>query len=295
MIQKKSTALPRFFHDSFRENMRILKPYFKRSIDLEREEKMKKIMILALAILLAAITAMPVSAAPMGWYCKKNKDHKQPPLDSDLRIIEKYNGYYLDKRQKDDATQKVIYLTFDAGYENGNVEKVLDVLKKENVPAAFFILDNLILKNTDLVKRMVAEGHTVGNHTLRHRDMTKVTTKEAFAAELKSLEDIFREKIGAEMPKYYRPPEGKFSEENLKFASELGYKTIFWSFAYADWDNHKQMSEEVALKKILDHTHNGEILLLHPTSATNAAILDDLIAALKAQGYRFGTLDELTA
>lgn len=227
---------------------------------------------------------------PYNWYCKKNCDHTQPPLPSEFSFIEKYGGYYIDK----DPKGKVIYLTFDAGYENGNVEKILDVLKKHEVPAAFFILDNLIYRNTDLVKRMANEGHIVANHTKNHPDMTKIEDKDKFAKQLSDLSDLYKEKIGLEMPKYYRPPEGRFSEQNLKYASELGYKTIFWSFAYADWDNNNQINPDKALKKVLDHTHNGEVMLLHPTSSTNAAIIDELISKLKEDGYRFGTLDELT-
>jgi peptidoglycan-N-acetylmuramic acid deacetylase len=189
----------------------------------------------------------------------------------------------------------VLYLTFDAGYENGNVSRVLDVLKSEQVPGAFFILAHLLEANTDLVQRMVDEGHLVCNHTVKHRNMTHVTSKEEFETELRTLETLFYEKTGSVMPKYYRPPEGRFSESNLKMAREAGYCTIFWSFAYADWDNDRQMSPEAAKKIILDNIHNGAVLLLHPTSATNAAVLGDVIRECKEQGYRFGTLDELVA
>ena len=140
---------------------------------------------------------------------------------------------------------------------------------------------------------MADEGHLVCNHTASHRDMTKITNIEEFASELKKLEDIYYEYTGRELAKYYRPPEGKFSEQNLEFASQLGYKTVFWSFAYADWDNNRQPSLEKAKKLILDNIHNGAILLLHPTSATNANILSDIIDDLLAQGYEFGTIDEL--
>ena len=255
---------------------------------------MKKWIVSITALALVCALAFPVSAASLGWYCKRNKEHKQPTLDPKMTVIEKYDAYYVDKNHGDADEDKVIYLTFDAGYENGNVEKILNVLKEENVPAAFFILDNLILKNTDLVKRMAEEGHTVCNHTMKHRDMTKVTDIEKFRSELEGLAALYEEKIGAPMAKFYRPPEGKFTEQNLKFATDLGYTTVFWSFAYADWDNGKQMPEEEAIKKVLDNTHNGAILLLHPTSETNAKILGRLIAEWRAQGYRFGTLDELT-
>lgn len=228
------------------------------------------------------------------WYCKHVKDHAQPPLDARLSFIEEHGAYYIDRNHTDaNAEEKVIYLTFDAGYENGNVAKILDVLREENVPAAFFILQNLIYKNADLVKRMRNEGHLVCNHTARHKDMSNASN-DAFIAELNELEARYKEHIGGEIAKYYRPPEGVFSQENLICAFENGYKTIFWSFAYPDWDNNKQMNPEKAKSIILDNLHNGEVMLLHPTSATNTQILADIIREARAQGYRFGTLDELT-
>ena len=167
-------------------------------------------------------------------------------------------------------------------------------MKQKQVTGAFFVLGNLVTKNTDLVKRMTDEGHLVCNHTDIHPDMTKKANIEDFKAELDALETKYKECTGLEMSKYFRPPEGRFSEQSMKFADQLGYKTIFWSFAYADWDNGAQMSPQAAKKKILDNIHNGAVILLHPTSSTNAAILGDVIDELKSQGYRFGTLDELT-
>lgn len=223
----------------------------------------------------------------VGWYCKHMNDGTRPPLPTEMSYITEHNGYYLGK------DEPVIYLTFDAGYENGNVEKILDTLHEENVPGAFFILDNLVKTNTDLVRRMIDEGHTVCNHTAKHKDMTKMSSIDDFSAELKAMEDIYRETMGVEISKYYRPPEGRFNEENLSWASELGYKTIFWSFAYADWDNDKQMSCEAAKEKIISNTHNGAVILLHPTSKTNAEILPELIKTWRKMGYTFGTLDNL--
>lgn len=228
------------------------------------------------------------------WYCAHRDDGKQPECDPEMRFIEEYNGYYVDKAHSEpDSDDKVIYLTFDAGYENGNVEKILDVLKEENVQGAFFILENLIKQNTDLVKRMAEEGHLVCNHTARHRDMSKVSDIDTFKSELEALESIYKEYTGLDMAKVYRPPEGKFSKANLSMANELNYKTVMWSFAYADWDNEKQPDPEKAKAKVLAGTHNGEILLLHPTSAVNAEIMGDLIREWKSMGYRFGSLDEL--
>ena len=229
------------------------------------------------------------------WYCKHVKDHVQPSVASELAFVEELDGYYIDRTHTStDDADKVIYLTFDAGYENGNISKILDTLKEEQVPAAFFILGNLIKHDTALVKRMAEDGHLVCNHTVRHKDMSQMGD-EAFLAELKELEQIYKEYTGKQMAAYYRPPEGRFSRENLVCAQQNGYKTVFWSFAYPDWDNGKQMPLDKAKSIILENAHNGEVMLLHPTSSTNAAILGDVIRGLKAEGYRFGTLDELTA
>jgi len=176
---------------------------------------------------------------------------------------------------------------------NGNIAKTLDILRDQKVSAAFFILQNLIYKNADLLRRMVDEGHTVCNHSTHHKDMSRWKDEDVLA-ELQELESLYTERIGQEMPKYYRPPEGVFSRENLACLSQNGYKTIFWSFAYPDWDNQKQMSSEKAKEIILSNLHNGEIMLLHPTSDTNVEILAEVIQEARAQGYRFAALDELT-
>lgn len=252
-------------------------------------------IILMLTAVLFSVFAGSANAQAVGWYCVRNKEHKQPLADANMRYIENYGGYYIDKKHSDDCEEKVVYLTFDAGYENGNVAKILDTLSKEDVRGAFFILKNLVTRDTELVKRMVQEGHTVCNHTAHHKDMTKAASIDEFRAELERLEAVYKEYTGFEMPKYYRPPEGKFDERSMKFAHELGYKTIFWSLAYADWDNNKQPDPRASLEKLLANVHNGAVILLHPTSATNAAILGDFIRELKSQGYSFGTLDELTA
>ncbi len=254
--------------------------------------------ILLSAAIAASISSFSVCAEAeqrgMNWYCVHVKDHLQPRADADLAFVEESGGYYIDHRHvSQEDPEKVIYLTFDAGYENGNVSKVLDTLKEENVPAAFFILGHLIEKNPELVRRMVEEGHTVGNHTVHHKNMSGAS-EEVFLAELHALEDLYRRQIGGELSHYYRPPEGCFSAKNMESARKNGYKTIFWSFAYPDWDSTKPMPTDLAKRTILENFHNGEVMLLHPTSNVNAAILGDVIREAKAQGYRFGTLDELT-
>lgn len=258
---------------------------------------MKRIICFLICLsTVCAMLVMPTFAESKAhnWYCVHVKDHIQPTVGSDISFVEEVGGYYIDHAHSNiDDADKVVYLTFDAGYENGNVTKILDVLKEKNVQAAFFVLGNLITHDTALVKRMADEGHLVCNHTVRHKDMTTMDDG-AFLSELRELEQIYAETVGGEMAPYYRPPEGRFNRNNLACAKENGYRTIFWSFAYPDWDNAKQMSAEKAKNIILDNVHNGEVMLLHPTSATNAEILGDVIEALKGQGFRFGTLDELT-
>ena len=245
-------------------------------------------------ILCANFTQVPIWATENtahNWYFKLSENNI-PQTDEQFKFIENYNGYYFNPQaaKNDD---KVIYLTFDAGYENGNIEKILDALNKHNAKGTFFVLENLIKRNPELICRMVNEGHTVANHTATHPDMTKKTNLNDFKAELDRLNECYQALTGETISPFYRPPEGKFSESNLKFADQLGYKTIFWSFAYADWDNAKQPDAEKSIQKILKRTHNGEIILLHPTSATNAQIMDTLLTEWENMGYRFGLLTEL--
>ena len=251
-----------------------------------------KIFTALTALTLCFTICIPKVAAksPCNWYCVHTTDHQRPKVDAALSYIDKYDGYYIAP----ESQGKVIYLTFDAGYENGNVAKVLDVLKDKEVPAAFFILAHLIEKDTALVERMFEEGHTVCNHTAKHKDLSSAD-QATFECELETLAALCREKTGREMAKFYRPPEGRFSEENLKWAQAMGYRTIFWSFAYADWDNRRQMTPDKAKQKILSNIHPGEVMLLHPTSETNAQVLGEVIDECRLMGYRFGTLDELTA
>ena len=228
------------------------------------------------------------SESELKWYVKRNAEHRTPDLPLEFSSLAEYGGHYADT-----SGDKTLYLTFDAGYENGNVEKILNTLKEKKVPGAFFILSHFLLSNPELVERMLDEGHLVCNHTARHHNMARASEDE-MCRELFDLETLFREKTGREIAKYYRPPEGTFSWENLRVAKELGYATVFWSFAYADWANDKQPSPDDAIKKIRDNLHPGAVLLLHPTSKTNATILPYLIDECKNEGYRFASLDELT-
>ncbi len=248
------------------------------------------ILLLAFALAIAAaVSIFSSSAVQTGSWGLSFRQEGSPPIGpAGADQLRKLDAAYIG-----DVTQKVLYLTFDAGYENGCTEKILEVLKQHEVPAAFFLVGNYVEKNADLVRRMAAEGHTVGNHTMHHPDMSAISDKGAFAKELQDLETLYREVTGKDLPKYYRPPQGVYSEENLKMAQELGYKTVFWSLAYVDWQNDAQPSKEQAFRKLLPRTHNGAVVLLHSTSKTNAEILDELLTKWKEEGYRFAPLEEL--
>ena len=252
----------------------------------------RDLVILAGAIVLALfLTVFIFRSAALetgSWGLSFRQEGAAPVAPANAEQMKQYGAYYLG-----DPSKQVIYLTFDAGYENGNTEKILDILKKHEVSAAFFLVGNYVEKNADLVRRMVEEGHIVGNHTMHHKDMRTLTDRDAFAKELRDLEELFRETTGKELPRFYRPPQGLYSEENLKIARELGYRTVFWSLAYADWNNDSQPTREEAFDKLIPRIHNGAVVLLHSTSATNGEILDELLTKWKEMGYSFAPITEL--
>lgn len=229
-----------------------------------------------------------VREAPGSWGLSFQEEGKPPVADVSAQELAKYNAYYMEETE-----EKVLYLTFDAGYENGNTPAILDALKKHNAPAAFFIVGHYLESSPDLVKRMIEEGHIVGNHSYHHPDMSQMSQEE-FKKELGELESLYQETMGQEMAKYYRPPQGKFSENNLKIAKDLGYTTCFWSLAYVDWDVEKQPSREEAMEKLTKRVHPGAIVLLHSTSKTNGEILDNILTKWEEMGYTFKPLSELT-
>ena len=257
---------------------------------------MRKRDIFLLLCAFAAVTAMVLvqfsaeSVEAGAWGLSFRQENTAPIGPATVEELQRFNAAYLGNTQ-----EKVIYLTFDAGYENGCTAKILDVLKKHQVPAAFFLVGNYIEKNADLVRRMVEEGHIVGNHTMHHPDMSQLTNKEDFAKELTNLEDLYRSITGQELAKYYRPPKGIYSKENLRYAKELGYKTVFWSLAYVDWNNDSQPTAETAFSKLIPRIHDGAVVLLHSTSETNAEIMDELLTRWKEMGYRFESIDKLFA
>ncbi len=240
----------------------------------------------------AAMTYLSPKTAPVSaeinWGLSFQEEGKPPITDVSADELSQYNAYYANM-----TDEKILYLTFDAGYENGNTETILDTLKKHNIPAAFFLVGHYLESAPELVRRMTVEGHIVGNHTFTHPDMSKLSTLESFKNELEQVENLYKEITGQTMPKYYRPPQGKFSETNLQMAKELGYTTFFWSLAYVDWYEDQQPTKEEALQTILSRIHPGSIILLHSTSSTNAQILDELLTELKNMGYSFKNLDHL--
>lgn len=222
------------------------------------------------------------------WGLSFREEGKEPVGNASRQALESYDAVYVG-----DGKEKVIYLTFDAGYENGNTDAILDALKKHQAPATFFLVGNYIETSPDLVKRMVAEGHTVGNHTCHHPNMSQISTKEAFEKELKDLEALYEKTTGQPMTKFYRPPQGKYSETNLQMAKDMGYRTFFWSLAYVDWYENDQPTREEAFEKLLGRIHPGAIVLLHSTSKTNGEILDELLTKWEEMGYHFDSLSNL--
>lgn len=236
----------------------------------------------------AASAAVTASSAEGNWGLSFQEEGKTPAGNATFEELAQYDAFYAEQ-----TDEKVLYLTFDAGYENGNTASILDTLKKHNVSATFFVVGTYIESEPELVKRMAQEGHIVGNHTWHHPDMSQIATMDAFKKELVDVEDAYRDATGEEMTKFYRPPQGKYSESNLKMAQELGYKTFFWSLAYVDWYDNDQPTKEEAFEKLLGRIHPGAIVLLHSTSDTNAQILDELIQKWEEMGYTIRPLTEL--
>ena len=220
------------------------------------------------------------------WGIKRGDNHNQPDLGKkNKELIEKYNGLAMGNNE-----DKNVYLTFDLGYEAGYTENILNTLKENNVPAAFFITAHYVNTASDLVKRMIDEGHIVGNHTVNHKSMPNLD-EETTKRELMDLHTAVYEKFGYEM-KYMRPPKGEYSERCLYYTTNLGYVPVMWSFAYADWDEKDQPAKNDAISKIVNNAHNGEIMLLHATSKTNMEVLDTVIKQMRKMGYEFKSLDE---
>lgn len=261
----------------------------------------QKVSIVAVLFLvmyaLGALTAKKVESVGVSallheksenWGLGFGTEGKPPTGNASAEELKKYDAYFIG-----DTTQNAIYLTFDCGYENGNTEPILDALKKHDVKATFFVVGNFLETSPEIVKRMIAEGHTVGNHTYHHLDMSAISSMDAFKKETQDVENLFEQITGTPITKFYRPPQGKYNIENLKMAQEIGYHTFFWSLAYVDWYQDKQPTKDEAFGKLLKRIHPGAIVLLHSTSSTNAQILDELLTKWEEMGYTIKPLTEL--
>ena len=262
----------------------------------------KQVLYVVLAIILLCIGmvcalravnrlgAAEAAAGITDWGLSFQSEGAPPVANASQEYLRNFDALYVG-----DTNKKEIYITFDAGFENGNTEKILDALKKHGVKATFFLVGNYFETQPELVKRMAKEGHTIGNHTYSHPDMSKIGDIQSFQTELQKNEALYRDILGSEMPKLYRPPQGKFCEENLKMAQQLGYSTVFWSLAYVDWYTDDQPTPEQAFSKLLPRIHPGAVVLLHSTSSTNAEILDELLTKWEETGYSFGDLEAYCA
>lgn len=252
----------------------------------------RKKLILSISIFfivcVCSISCFVLASNNTSWGLSFSTPNEMPRGNATSEELLKYNAYFTDS-----SDTKKVYLTFDVGYEAGYTNTILDTLKKQNVPAAFFIVGNFFDSDPDTVKRMCDEGHIVANHTLTHPDMSKMSTFEDFKAQIEPNEEKYKAITGKEMKKYYRPPQGIYNTQNLADAQKLGYTTVFWSVAYVDWEQNNQPSHEKAMSTLLKRVHNGAIILLHSTSKTNSEILDEFITTLKEEGYTFASLDEL--
>lgn len=230
---------------------------------------------------------VPDSVNAYGWGYQRNTNHEVPEIGSYQQILDKYNAYYADL-----SGEKVIYLTFDNGYEQGYTADVLDVLKEESVPATFFVTGHYVKSEPDLIKRMVDDGHMIGNHSYHHPDFT-VLTKQRMKKEVDELQEAVAEVSNQKELTYLRPPRGMFNEQTLEWANELGYIHIFWSLAFVDWDTAGQKGWKYAYDQIMEQIHPGAIVLLHTVSSDNAKALAKVIKELKEQQYEFRSLDDL--
>ncbi|MDC3418175.1 delta-lactam-biosynthetic de-N-acetylase [Aquibacillus sp. 3ASR75-54] len=230
---------------------------------------------------------MSIQAKSYGWGFKKNTNHQPPDVGVYKNILDDLGGYYLDN-----SGDKVVYLTFDNGYEEGYTGKVLDVLKEKKVPATFFVTGHYVEDQEQLVKRMVNEGHIVGNHSYHHPDFTKLS-KAKMKEELESLEEAVAKITDQKEMQYVRPPRGTFNKQSIQWANELGYTHVFWSLAFVDWNTDSQKGWKKAYQQVMDQIHPGAVILLHTVSKDNAEALAYMIDDLRKQGYSFRSLDDL--
>jgi len=248
---------------------------------------MKEKFYLLVVVIFMLVLGNPLNAFAYGWGYKKSHDHQAPEFGVYGQMMDHYNAIYLDQ-----SGDKVVYLTFDNGYEQGYTADVLNVLKKLQVQATFFVTGHYAKSEPDLLKRMVEEGHVIGNHSYHHPDFTKMT-KDEIKKELDSLESIVAENTSQKETVYLRPPRGTFNKQTIEWAEELGYVHVFWSLAFKDWEVKNQKGEQYAFEQITSQIHPGAIILLHTVSEDNAKALEKVIVHLQEEGYEFKNLDDL--
>ncbi|MEW9050953.1 MAG: delta-lactam-biosynthetic de-N-acetylase [Neobacillus sp.] len=250
---------------------------------------MKKLLFILCILLLIApqVSFGAPPDKPIHWGFKKAVNEVPPEAGAEYdQLLEKYGAFY-----KGDPNSKTLYLTFDNGYEQGYTGKVLDVLKKEKVPATFFVTGHYLLSQPELTKRMVDEGHIIGNHSWHHPDLTQVSD-ERVREELRKVKEKTKELTGQKEMKYLRPPRGVFSERTMQLAKEEGYTHVFWSLAFVDWNINNQKGWQYSYDNIMKQIHPGCVMLLHTVSKDNADALEKVIQDLKKKGYTFKSLDE---
>ncbi len=231
-------------------------------------------------------TSTNITLAASGWGFKKNNNHEVPEIGKYKDIIEGTDSFYVGPNEKS------VYLTFDAGYDNGVLEKILDTLKDKNIKASFFVTGDFVKRFPNLLLRLVNDGHLVCNHSYSHKRINTLS-KEVLKNDLKKLEDEYYNLTGLHMVNYFRPPEGEFDRNSLLNVQSLGYKTIFWSIAYKDWDTNNQSDVDYCVKTIMNNLHNGAIILMHSVSSSNQKALSTVIEQITNEGYTFKTVDSL--
>ncbi len=249
-------------------------------------KKIIKLLIFTMVMFTMFFTSTYFTSYASGWGFRKNSIHQVPEIGKYQQIIDGTNSFYVGPNEKN------VYLTFDAGYDNGVLSKILDTLKEKKISASFFITGDFVKRFPTLVKRIVDEGHIACNHSYSHKKITSMSCAQ-LADDLTKLEDAFYELTGTKMVKYFRPPEGEFDRSSLENLKSLGYKTIFWSIAYKDWDTKKQNGADYCVRTIMDNLHNGAIILMHSVSRSNQEALPIVIDKITLEGYTFKTVNEL--
>lgn len=254
---------------------------------MKKSLKMSKSFLSIIIMFTMFFTTSYLSLNAYGFGFTKNNNHQVPEIGKYKSILENTNSYYVG-----DTDKKEIYLTFDAGYDNGELPKILDILNEKNIKASFFLTGDFVKRFPELTIRMTHEGHTICNHTYNHKNITKLS-KEELQVELTKLEESYFNLTGHRMVKYFRPPEGEFDEISLKNINSLGYKTVFWSSAYCDWNESGQKSVDYTIDVYMNNLHNGAILLMHSVSSSNREALPTIIDEVLSLGYTFKTVTSL--